>query len=79
MTGQYKKPLRLGEILVQQGVCTPDQIEIALLEQKKSREKLGKILVRLGFATEAIIHLDLNSADAGTLHRGPALDARRPG
>lgn len=55
MTGQYKKPLRLGEILVQQGVTTPDQIEIALLEQKKSREKLGKILVRLGFATEAII------------------------
>ncbi|HKK16360.1 MAG TPA: ATPase, T2SS/T4P/T4SS family [Gammaproteobacteria bacterium] len=55
MTGQYKKPLRLGEILVQQGVTTPDQIEIALLEQKKSKEKLGKILVRLGFATEAII------------------------
>jgi len=55
VTGQYKKPLRLGEILVQQGVTTPDQIEIALLEQKKSKEKLGKILVRLGFATEAII------------------------
>ena len=45
----------MGEILVQQGVTTPDQIEIALLEQKKSKEKLGKILVRLGFATEAII------------------------
>ena len=55
MTGPYKKVQRIGEILVQQGVCTPDQIEIALLEQKKSKEKLGKILVRLGFATEAII------------------------
>ena len=34
----------------------PDQIEIALVEQRKSKELLGKILVRLGFATEAIIH-----------------------
>ncbi|MBI4006706.1 MAG: type II/IV secretion system protein [Gammaproteobacteria bacterium] len=55
MTGPHKKNLRLGEILVQQGVTTPDQINIALMEQKKSNEKLGRILVRLGFATEAII------------------------
>jgi len=52
---QNKKVQRLGEILVQQGVTTPDQIDIALTEQKKSKEKLGKILVRLGFATESII------------------------
>lgn len=55
MSPQNKKVQRLGEILVQQGVTTPDQIEIALTEQKKSKEKLGKILVRLGFATESII------------------------
>ena len=55
MTGPHKKVLRLGEILVQQGVTTPDQINIALMEQKKSNDKLGRILVRLGFATEAII------------------------
>ena len=48
--------LRLGEILVSKGVITSDQLEIALVEQNKSRELLGKILVRLGFATEAIIH-----------------------
>lgn len=47
--------LRLGEILVTQGVTTSDQIEIALTEQKKSKELLGKILVTLGFATESII------------------------
>jgi len=46
---------RLGDILISQGMVTPDQIEIALFEQKKSREKLGGILVRLGFATEDII------------------------
>ncbi|MEE8234327.1 MAG: ATPase, T2SS/T4P/T4SS family [Gammaproteobacteria bacterium] len=54
MTGPHKV-LRLGEILVTQGVTTSDQIEIALTEQKKSGELLGKILVRLGFATESII------------------------
>ena len=55
MTGAHKKALRLGEILVKQGVTTPDQVDIALTEQKKSHEMLGKILVRLGFATESII------------------------
>jgi len=55
LTGSYKKQGRLGEILFQKGVITPDQIEIALLEQKRSGEHLGTILVRLGFATEAII------------------------
>ena len=54
-TGPHKKHLRLGELLVQKGMTTPDQIDIALTEQKKSKEHLGKILVRLGFATEAII------------------------
>ena len=55
MTGSHSKALRLGEILVKQGVTTSDQIEIALTEQKKTKELLGKILVTLGFATESII------------------------
>jgi type IV pilus assembly protein PilB len=46
---------RLGELLVDKGVVSPDQIRIALTEQKKHKERLGKILVKLGFATEAII------------------------
>jgi len=54
VTGPHKV-LRLGEILVTQGVTTSDQIEIALTEQKKSGDLIGKILVRLGFATESII------------------------
>ena len=50
-----KKTLRIGELLVQKGVVSPDQVRIALTEQKKNKEHLGRILVRLGFATEAII------------------------
>lgn len=50
-----KQMLRIGELLVQKGVVSPDQVRIALTEQKKNKDHLGKILVRLGFATEAII------------------------
>lgn len=47
--------LRLGEILIERGITTRDQIDIALIEQRQGGEYLGKILVRLGFATEAVI------------------------
>ena len=46
----------LCEILVNKGIITPDQLEIALVEQNNSREQPARILVRLGFVTEAIIH-----------------------
>lgn len=49
-----KASQRIGELLVQKGVVSPDQIRIALTEQRKNRDHLGKILVRFGFATEAI-------------------------
>jgi len=90
VTGPHKKYLRLGEILVQKGVTTPDQIDIALTEQKRTREHLGKILVRLGFATEGIIRdviggvigqesVDLTRAvaDADAITRIPKDMARR--
>ena len=57
----------LGEMLVDKGVITTDQLKIAQLEQKQSHELLGKILVRLGFANEAIIH-DVISGAFGQQH-----------
>ena len=56
------KPKRLGEILIDEGVITKDQLEIALTEQKKVHEPLGKLLVNLGFATEAIMRSALGEA-----------------
>lgn len=41
--------LKLGEILVQQGLITKDQLEQALSEQKKSGRPLGEALVQLQF------------------------------
>ncbi len=43
---------RLGDLLVTAGLITPEQLQQALLEQKRSNEKLGSILVRLGMLGE---------------------------
>ncbi|MCP3688298.1 MAG: type II/IV secretion system protein [Gammaproteobacteria bacterium] len=56
------KPRRLGEILIDEGVVTKDQLNIALTEQKKVNEPLGKLLVNLGFATESIMRSALGEA-----------------
>lgn len=42
----------LGELLRQAGKITHRQIQVALGEQKKSHEPIGKVLVRLGFVEE---------------------------
>src|SRR5437764_1925036 len=43
---------RLGDLLVADGLLGQEQLQKALVEQKGSTEKLGSILIRLGFITE---------------------------
>jgi type IV pilus assembly protein PilB len=43
---------RLGDLLVADGLITPDQLTKALEEQKGTTEKLGSILVRMGAIQE---------------------------
>jgi len=57
-----KKPKRIGDLLIEKGILTPDQLNIALTEQKKSSDPLGKIIVKLGFATEAVVRDALGEA-----------------
>jgi type IV pilus assembly protein PilB len=45
----------LGQILLEEGIITSDQLQIALTEQKRGNKPLGKIIVALGFATEAVM------------------------
>jgi type II secretory ATPase GspE/PulE/Tfp pilus assembly ATPase PilB-like protein len=52
---EHRKKLRLGELLVQQGIITTDQLAIALAEQRHNNIPLGRLLVRLGFVTEVAI------------------------
>ncbi len=47
------RPMRLGEILVQAGLATDDDIGRALMEQKRRKGKrLGEVLVELGIVKE---------------------------
>lgn len=63
---EQRKKLRLGELLVQQGLVTPDQLGIALAEQKQNNIPIGRQLVRLGFITEAAIR-DIMARTVGQL------------
>jgi type II secretory ATPase GspE/PulE/Tfp pilus assembly ATPase PilB-like protein len=87
---EQRKKLRLGELLVQQGFITTDQLAIALAEQRHNNIPLGRLLVRLGFVTETAIRdimartigqeaIDLSQviADPEALRQVPQEFARR--
>ena len=54
MTDQRRK-LRLGDLMVQQGLISQDQLRIALIEQEQNNIPLGRQLVRLGFVSETMV------------------------
>jgi general secretion pathway protein E/type IV pilus assembly protein PilB len=88
---EQRRKLRLGELLVHQGLITRDQLRIALTEQNgQNNMPLGRVLVRLGFVTESVIRdimartvgqesIDLNQVlvDAEALSLVPQTFARR--
>ena len=87
---EQRRKLRLGELMVQQGLISQDQLRIALKEQEQSYIPLGRQLVRLGFVTEAMVRdmvahtigqesIDLATvvADADALKMVPEDFARR--
>lgn len=46
------KELRLGELLIEEGLLTQVQLDQCLQDQRTSRKKLGQIVVERGFVTE---------------------------
>lgn len=44
--------LRLGDMLIQRGVISEEQLKLALDEQKRSGLRLGKALIKLNFITD---------------------------
>jgi len=46
---------RLGDVLIDKGLITLDQLKIALSEQKTNNIPIGKMLVALGFITDSVI------------------------
>ena len=45
--------MRLGELLTAAGAITQEQLERGMELQKKSRERLGTVLIKNGIITEA--------------------------
>jgi type IV pilus assembly protein PilB len=43
---------KIGECLVQAGLITETDLQAALVEHKRSGERLGSVLVRMNLATE---------------------------
>ena len=54
MSSDRKNKL-LGELLVQDGLISRDQLRIALTDQERNGEQLGHILVSLGFLSESVL------------------------
>ncbi|RDU21853.1 GspE/PulE family protein [Anaerosacchariphilus polymeriproducens] len=50
-----RKKKRLGDMLIEEGLITQEQLEKALPIQKSAGKKLGEVLVDLGFTTEDLI------------------------
>jgi type IV pilus assembly protein PilB len=49
----YRKNIRIGDLLVNLGMISVDQLKEALKTQKLKGGKLGEVLVEMGFITEA--------------------------
>lgn len=54
MVGTVRR-IRLGDALINKGVLSQAQLEIALEEQRQAHRPLGQILVQLGFVSQADI------------------------
>jgi type IV pilus assembly protein PilB len=57
----YRKRSRLGETLVKSRVITPEQLAIALNEQKQLGLRLGEMLMKLNYITEETLRRALSS------------------
>ncbi|MCM8784140.1 MAG: GspE/PulE family protein [Candidatus Omnitrophica bacterium] len=50
-----RETLKLGEMLIEAGVITPEQLDAGLKEHKRTKEFLGITLVKMGFVSEEVL------------------------
>jgi len=53
---ERRRKLRIGEVLLEAGAITPEQLGEALAEQKRSGQKLGRALTAVGAIDEKSLH-----------------------
>jgi hypothetical protein len=58
--GRQRRERRLGQLMVEFGLLTEEQLATALAEQQRERRPLGELLVALGFASSAAVHSALS-------------------
>lgn len=46
------KAIPIGQLLVEEKVISKEQLELALIEQRTSKKRLGEVIAELGFASE---------------------------
>ncbi|MDZ7767956.1 MAG: hypothetical protein U5K38_02200 [Woeseiaceae bacterium] len=51
-----RKKMRLGEMLLEAGVISDDELKNALASQKKTGHKLGRALMEVGAISESELH-----------------------
>ena len=51
-----KPQIRLGELLQSRGSLTEEQLNVCLKKQKATRERLGDVIIKLGFASEDTVY-----------------------
>ena len=57
----FRQRVRIGDVLVQSGLITAEQLELALEEQKKKPKgtRIGQTIVEMGYASELDVTLEL--------------------
>ncbi len=59
----YSQEVKVGEILVNRGIITEDELEDVIQSQEKENRKLGDLIVEKGYATESDMKIALNEQD----------------
>lgn len=67
---------RIGERLIEAGLITPEQLEIALKEQEKTGELIGAILFSLGFISQKDLFTVLSMSYGGQQREGRRFNQR---
>ncbi|HRZ39690.1 MAG TPA: ATPase, T2SS/T4P/T4SS family [Candidatus Omnitrophota bacterium] len=60
-----ERNIPLGQLLIEKGLITPQQLQAALEEQQVTRERLGCVLLRFGFISEEKVFLPLLAGQIG--------------
>ena len=70
--------LKLGEILIEQGLITADQLKEAINHQKTEKGRIGEILIKLNIITEEDITLALGSQLGIQYYTSKNIDSLKP-